>query len=192
MRSPARRQRRFHEQKETPACWQRRFKKKVQMPVNRHRHFHSQKRVPLSQQLLLPVEMPLPVGRHRDSRNQTPLPVGWPLHFGEKTRTPARRQPVFLEPLALGARPMARPSTKTAQPLDRERFFWRAPPLLLIVLSAMTVSMQRTPASLRLPTKVPALVHVARAILEAMTNNLPPCATPSARRPGMRLPCGEA
>jgi hypothetical protein len=35
----------------------------------------------------------------------------------------------------------------------------------------MTVSMQRILASLKLPTKVPALLHVAEAILKAMTNN---------------------
>jgi hypothetical protein len=178
MRSPARRQRHFREQEQLPAGRRRCFQEKVQTPVNRQRCFHSQKRIPVSRQLLFPTEIPLPVGQHRGSRNETPLPVGWPLHFGKRTRnfgkrtrTPARRQPVFLEPLAFGARPMDRPLTKTAQPLDSERFFWHAPRLLLSVLPAMTVSMQRTLASLRLPTKVPALVQVARAILEAMTNN---------------------
>jgi hypothetical protein len=171
MRSPATQQRRFHEQKQTPASRHRRFQKKVQMPVNRQRHFHSQMRMPLSRQLLFPVEIPLPVGRHRDSRNQTPLPVRRRLHFGRKMRTPARRQLVFFESSALCARPMDRTLTKTAQRLDRERLFWHAPRLLLRLLPAMTVRMQRTLTSLRLPTKVPALVQVAKAILEAMTNN---------------------
>jgi hypothetical protein len=156
---------------QTPVNRQRRFEEKVQTPVNRQRRFHSQKRIPVSRQPLFPAEMPLPVGRHRDSRNQTLLPAGWPLHFGKRMRTPARRQPVFLEPSALGARPRYRLLTKTARPLDRERFFWRPPRLLLSVLFAMTVSMHRTLASLRLPTKASALVQVARAILEAMTNN---------------------
>jgi hypothetical protein len=148
------------------------------MPVNRQRHFHSQKRMPLSRQLLFPVEMPLPVGR--------------PLHFGKKMRAPARRQPGFFESSALGARPMERPLTKTAQALDTERFFWRGPGLLLGVLPAMTVSMRRTLGSLRFPTKLPVLVQVAKAILEAMTRRqacgLAPNEAQSTRRDGP-LPC---
>ena len=45
----------------------------------------------------------------------------------------------------------------------------------------MTVSMQRTLASLRLPTQASALVLVAKTILEAMTNN------PSFRKPSPSL-----
>src|ERR1700690_3116388 len=192
MRSPARRQRRFHRRVQMPASRQRRFHGQPQMPASRQRRFRKQaraaggrqrlcqrasrlfqepKRMPASRQLLFLDTTPLPVGRRLVSRNHLPLPVRRPTHSRRKTRTPAWRQRVSLESPALGARPTQRRSTKTAQAFGSERFFCGPPRLLLGVLSVMTVSMQRTLAALKLPAEVPALLGVAEAILGAMTNN---------------------